>query len=904
LATEPRPYDIVPIEEEMRKSYLDYAMSVIVSRALPDVRDGLKPVQRRILYSMKESGFDPGKPHRKSARIVGDVMGKYHPHGDSAIYDAMVRMAQPFSLRLPLIDGQGNFGSQDDDPPAAMRYTEARLSRAALAVIGEIDEDTVDFRPNYDESTEEPSVLAAGFPNLLVNGAGGIAVGMATNIPPHNLGEIIDACIALIKNPSIELAEIMEIVPGPDFPTAGIILGRGGIMTAYQNGRGSILIRSKTHVEEVRKDRPAIIITEVPYQVNKARMVERIAEVVRDKKVEGIADLRDESDRQGIRVVIELKRDADPDVVLNQLWRYTPVQTSFGINMVSLVGGRPTTLGLIDTLKAFIEFREETILRRSAYRLGQARQRIHGLIGLVIAVLNIDEVIALIRSSRDSAEARVRLTERSWRSADILPLLERAEAGLVDAPPPSETYNLSEAQARAILALQLQRLTALARDELVEDVEKLAVEIKELLHVLHSRERLLEVMQEELIDIRDRFADARRSVIDLDSDLDQDLEDLIQREDMVVTVTQAGYIKRVPLVTYRSQRRGGKGRAGMRTHEDDVVTRLFVAVTHTPVLFFTTRGRVYKLKVYKLPLGNPQARGRAMINLFPAMEEGEAISAVLPLPEDESTYGDLSIVFATARGKIRRNDLSDFIRVPSNGKIAMGLDEGDRLVGVDVCDDSHDMLLAARGGRAVRFPVESLRVFRSRSSEGVRGMDLAEGDEVVSMSILKHTDLTIEDRDAYLRIATARRRAEGEEVENGNGEAVGPGLPEEEVERLRAGEQFLLTVTRNGFGKRTSAYEYRITSRGGQGVINIETSPRNGQVTSTFPIGDLDHLMLMTDKGKLIRIPVTGIRIAGRNTQGVKLFHTEEDEHVVGAVRLADAALDEENGDSTEPVVE
>ncbi|WP_222182570.1 DNA gyrase subunit A [Geminicoccus harenae] len=904
MATEQsRPFDIVPIEEEMRKSYLDYAMSVIVARALPDVRDGLKPVQRRILFSMKENGFDPGKPHRKSARIVGDVMGKYHPHGDSAIYDAMVRMAQPFSLRLPLIDGQGNFGSQDDDPPAAMRYTEARLSRAALSVIGEIDEDTVDFRPNYDESAEEPSVLAAGFPNLLVNGAGGIAVGMATNIPPHNLGEVIDGCVALIENPSIELPDLMEIIPGPDFPTAGIILGRGGIMSAYQNGRGSIVIRSKSHVEEIRKDRPAIIITEVPYQVNKARMVERIAEVVRDKKVEGIADLRDESDRQGIRVVIELKRDADPDVVLNQLWRYTPVQTSFGINIVALVGGRPTTLGLIDILKAFLEFREDVILRRSAYRLGQARSRIHGLIGLVIAVLNIDEVIALIRSSKDSAEARGRLMARDWPSADILPLLERAEAGLVDAPPPSETYRLTEAQARAILALQLQRLTALAREELVEEVEKLAEEIKELLHILNDRDRLLEVMREELLEIRQKFADDRRSVIDLDSDLDQDIEDLIQKEDMVVTVTHAGYVKRVPLVTYRAQRRGGKGRAGMRTHEDDVVTRLFVANTHTPVLFFTTAGRVYKLKVYKLPLGNPQARGRAMINLFPAMESGEAISTVLPLPEDESTYGDLSIVFATAKGRVRRNDLTDFIRVPSNGKIAMGLDEGDRLIGVDVCDDGHDMLLAARGGRAVRFPVESLRVFKSRASEGVRGMDLAKDDEVVSMSVLHHVELPIEQRDAYLKYANARRRAEGEEGEGGNGEAT-VDLSEEEIQKLQADEQFLLTVTRNGFGKRTSAYEYRITNRGGQGVINIETSARNGEVSATFPVTDADQLMLMTDQGKLIRMPVDGIRITGRNTQGVRLFNVDEDEHVVGAVRLLDAAEEEENGLADEPVEE
>ncbi|WP_200840904.1 DNA gyrase subunit A [Geminicoccus flavidas] len=900
MATEQsRPFDIVPIEEEMRKSYLDYAMSVIVARALPDVRDGLKPVQRRILFSMKENGFDPGKPHRKSARIVGDVMGKYHPHGDSAIYDAMVRMAQPFSLRLPLIDGQGNFGSQDDDPPAAMRYTEARLSRAALSVIGEIDEDTVDFRPNYDESAEEPSVLAAGFPNLLVNGAGGIAVGMATNIPPHNLGEVIDGCVALIENPSIELPELMEIIPGPDFPTAGIILGRGGIMSAYQNGRGSIVIRSKSHVEEIRKDRQAIIITEVPYQVNKARMVERIAEVVRDKKVEGIADLRDESDRQGIRVVIELKRDADPDVVLNQLWRYTPVQTSFGINIVALVGGRPTTLGLIDILKAFLEFREDVILRRSAYRLGQARSRIHGLIGLVIAVLNIDEVIALIRSSKDSAEARGRLMARDWPSADILPLLERAEAGLVDAPPPSETYRLSEAQARAILALQLQRLTALAREELVEEVEKLAGEIQELLHILNDRGRLLEVMREELLEIRQKFADERRSVIDLDSDLDQDIEDLIQKEDMVVTVTHAGYVKRVPLVTYRAQRRGGKGRAGMRTHEDDVVTRLFVANTHTPVLFFTTAGRVYKLKVYKLPLGNPQARGRAMINLFPAMDSGEAISAVLPLPEDESTYGDLSIVFATARGRVRRNDLTDFIRVPSNGKIAMGLDEGDRLIGVDVCDDSYDMLLAARGGRAVRFPVESLRVFKSRASEGVRGMDLAKDDEVVSMSVLHHVELPIEQRDAYLKYANARRRAEGEDADGGNGEAV-VDLTEEEIQKLQAGEQFLLTVTRNGFGKRTSAYEYRITNRGGQGVINIETSARNGEVSATFPVTDADQLMLMTDQGKLIRMPVDGIRITGRNTQGVRLFNVDEDEHVVGAVRLLDAAEDDETDEPVE----
>ncbi len=878
-----KTFDIVPIEEEMKRSYLDYAMSVIVSRALPDVRDGLKPVHRRILYAMEEGGYGVGRPHRKSARIVGDVMGKYHPHGDSAIYDAMVRMAQDFSMRLPLIDGQGNFGSLDGDPPAAMRYTEARLAQAANALLADIDKDTVDFRPNYDESESEPVVLPAQFPNLLVNGAGGIAVGMATNIPPHNLGEVIDACTALIDDPELQPADLLEIIPGPDFPTGGIIMGKGGIIQAYATGKGGIVIRGKAAVEEIRKDRFAVVVTEVPYQVNKAKMVERIAEVVREKKVEGVSDLRDESDRRGIRVVVELKRDADGDVVLNQLYRFTPLQTSFGINMVALADGRPLTLSLKEILERFLAFREEVILRRSAFDLAKARDRAHLVIGLVVAVANIDEVIELIRSSADVDEARERLMARDWPIADILPLLALVE----EAPDTAaSTYRLSERQARAILDLRLQRLTALERQKLEDEVEELGLRIAELLSILRSRDKLVEVLKAELADVKARFANPRRSEIDESGDVDIDLEELIPREDMVVTVTRRGYIKRVPLSTYRAQHRGGKGRSGMATYEDDVVTRLFVANTHTPVLFFSSLGKVYKLKVYRLPLGQPQSRGKAMINLFPHVSPEEAITAVMPLPEDESTWSELTVMFATNRGKVRRNDLSDFTFVPVNGKIAMGLEPGDHLVDVQVCDAGQDILLASRAGKCIRFPVTDVRVFQSRSSTGVRGMDLQGDDEVVSMSVLRHMALAIEERDAYLK---SRRRVEGEP------EAPSPLPPEREAE-LAAAEEMVLAVTERGYGKRTSAYEYRVTGRGGQGIINIETSTRNGPVVATFPVAEDDQIVLTTSAGQMLRTPVSGehgVRITGRNAQGVIIFDVGSAHRVVSVARIIDSG---ENG--------
>jgi len=878
--TSGKSYDIVPIEEEMKRSYLDYAMSVIVSRALPDVRDGLKPVHRRILYAMEEGGYGVGRPHRKSARIVGDVMGKYHPHGDAAIYDAMVRMAQDFAMRLPLIDGQGNFGSLDGDPPAAMRYTEARLAQAAMALLADIDKDTVDFRPNYDESEHEPEVLPAQFPNLLVNGAGGIAVGMATNIPPHNLGEVIDACTALIDDPELDVQDLMEIVPGPDFPTGGIILGRGGILQAYAGGKGGITLRGKAAVEELRKDRYAVVVTEVPYQVNKAKMVERIAEVVREKKVEGVADLRDESDRSGIRVVVELKRDADGEVVLNQLYRFTPLQTSFGINMVALAEGRPQTLSLKNVLQRFLAFREEVILRRAAYDLTRARERAHVVIGLVVAVANIDEVIELIRTSADVDEARARLMDRDWPVADIAPLL-----ALVEEPPAAgvTAYQLSERQARAILDLRLQRLTALERQKLEDEVKTLGERMTELLLILRSREKLLEVLKNELAEVRAKFANPRRTEIDVDAEVDIDIEELIPREEMIVTVTRNGYIKRVPLSTYRAQHRGGKGRAGMTTHEDDVVTRLFIADTHTPVLFFSSLGKVYKRKVHRLPLGQPQSRGKAMVNLFPHVAAGEAITAVLPLPEDERRWSDLTVMFATNRGRVRRNALSDFTFVPANGKIAMGLDAGDHLVDVQVCDAGQDILLAARAGKCIRFPVTDVRVFQSRSSTGVRGMELSKDDEVVSMSVLKHVAVSVEERDAYLK---SRRRTEGEEP------AAGALAPEREHE-LADNEEMILAVTERGYGKRTSAYEYRVTGRGGQGIINIETTARNGPVVATFPVADDDQIVLTTSEGQVLRTPVSGehgVRITGRNAQGVIIFDIGRRQRVVSVARIAGEA--------------
>ncbi|MDH3661699.1 MAG: DNA gyrase subunit A [Alphaproteobacteria bacterium] len=896
MATEnpPKEQNIIPIEEEMQRSYLDYAMSVIVARALPDVRDGLKPVHRRILYAMREGGYDHGKPPRKSARIVGDVMGKYHPHGDSAIYDSLVRMAQDFSMRLPLIDGQGNFGSMDGDPPAAMRYTEARLALSADALLTDIEKDTVDFRPTYDESSEEPVVLPAQYPNLLVNGQAGIAVGMATNVPPHNLGEVIDVCVALVDNPDLGFEEMIELMPGPDFPTGAMILGHAGIRQAYATGRGSIVIRSRTHVEEIRKDRFAIVITEVPFQVNKARMQERMGELVREKRVEGISEIRDESDRDGTRVVIELKRDADSDIVLNQLFRHTPLQISFGVNLVALRAGRPEQLNVRDVFEAFLEFREEVILRRTAFDLTKARDRAHILVGLAVAVANIDDVIALIRAAPDPATAKAELCARDWPKGDIAPLLALAEEAEDGAETGDDSgYRLSERQAQAILELRLHRLTQLERSKLSDELKELVAKIEALLLILRSRERLLEVLKEELIAVKDKFATPRRTTIE-DLDFDIDIEDLIQKEDMVVTVTKLGYIKRTPLSTYREQRRGGKGRKGMATHDDDHLEALFVTTTHTPVLFFSSEGRVYKLKVYKLPLGNPQARGKAMVNLFSQLVDGEYITAVLPLPEDESTYDELSVVFATSSGKVRRNALADFTFVPANGKIAMKLDGEDHLVGVDVATEQSDVMLAARGGKCVRFPLSGVRVFRSRSSEGVRGMALAGDDRVISMSILDHIDVEIDERDAFLRYDGGLRR------QNGEGPPEKPDdVIDERLDELSSRQQMILSVTVNGYGKRSSAYEYRVTNRGGQGIINIETSQRNGDVVAAFPVTEHDQIMLVTDQGKVIRIPVDGIRIAGRNTQGVTLFNTDKDEHVVSVARLEGAADidDDELGD-------
>ena len=859
----------------MERSYLDYAMSVIVSRALPDARDGLKPVHRRILYAMHEEGYEWNRPYRKSARIVGDVMGKYHPHGDQAIYDAMVRMAQDFSMRLPLIDGQGNFGSMDGDPPAAMRYTEVRLTRAAHEMLDDIERETVAFRANYDDSAHEPEVLPARIPNLLVNGAGGIAVGMATNVPPHNLGEVVDACLAMLDDPDIPIDRLIEIVPGPDFPTGAMILGRSGIRAAYHLGRGSVVMRGRTHVEQIRKNREAIVVTEIPYQVNKARMIEKIADLVREKRIEGISDLRDESDRNGVRVVIELRRDAMADIVLNQLFRYSPLQSTFGVNTLALDRGRPQLMDLRAMLRAFLDFRTEVIRRRTVFELRKARERAHVLAGLAVAVANIDAMIALIRAAPDPVAARGRLMERHWPAADIAPviaLLDEPGQGVVDGG-----YTLSEAQARAILELRLQRLTALERDRIGEELEALSAKIVEYLGILESRDRVIEVLRGELAEIREAYATPRRTAI-VDSEFDHDIEDLIQREAMVVTVTHAGYIKRVSLSTYRAQKRGGKGRAGMATKEGDFLAKLFVCDTHTPVLFFSSRGKAYRLKVYRLPEATPQARGKALVNLLP-LEKGETITTVMPMPADEAEWQTLDIVFATASGRVRRNRLSDFASVMANGKIAMKLDEGDRLVGVETCAAGENVLLAARSGKCIRFPVDDVRVFSGRTSTGVLGMRLGRKDRIVSMTVLRHADLDTADRDAYLRHARGRGEANGGDAENR--------LAPETIARLEAEEEFILSITENGYGKRTSAYEYRTTGRGGQGVANIETSARNGPVVATFPVEASDEIMLVSDAGTLIRSPVADIRIAGRNTQGVKLFNTADDEHVVSAARFA-----------------
>ncbi|HTV34420.1 MAG TPA: DNA gyrase subunit A [Methylocella sp.] len=905
----------VSISEEMQKSYLDYAMSVIVSRALPDVRDGLKPVHRRILYSMHENNYTPERPYNKSARVTGDTMGKYHPHGNLAIYDALVRMAQPFSMRLPLIDGQGNFGSVDGDPPAAERYTEVRLARAAVPLLDDLENETVDFQPNYDGREREPSVLPAKYPNLLVNGAGGIAVGMATNIPPHNLGEVIDAVIALIDRPEMTLDELMAIIPGPDFPTGGYIVGRAGIRAAYDSNscRGSVLMRAKVEIEEIRKEREALIVTEIPYQINKAVMIEKIAELVREKRLEGIADLRDESDRDGMRIVIEIKRDSLADVVLNQLWRFTALQSSFACNMIALNGGRPESLGLSDFLKAFIEFREEVVTRRLKHLLGKARDSAHLQVGLAIALANIDEFIRLIRTSPDPATARAALMERSWPARDMAPLITLiADPRHVLAE--DGTCRLSEAQARAILDLRLQRLTALGREEIAEALNKLAAEIANYLEILQSREKLFTIIKDELLEIKAAHSTPRRTLI-LDDAPGVEDEDLIQREEMVVTVSHLGYVKRVPLQTYRAQRRGGKGRAGMQTRDADFVARLFVASTHAPVLFFSSRGQVYKEKVWRIPLSAPQARGKALVNLLP-LEEGERITTIMPLPEDEAVWHSLDVMFATTGGTVRRNKLSDFAQVNRAGKIAMRLDEGEEIVDVQICTERDDVLLTTHEGQCIRFPVASVRVFKGRDSMGVRGIALESGDKVIALAILRHIEASVGERLAYLKM---RRAVAGETAPDTNPEASeGAGSEEPIAEdtstvalssaryaELSAAEEIILTVSANGYGKRTSSYEYRITGRGGKGIVAMAVNPRNGKLVASLPVEDGDEIMLVTNGGQLIRCPVEGIRIAGRGTQGVIVFDTAEGEEVAAVERITeeDTRREEEElrGGETEP---
>ncbi len=901
------PADIKPVSilDEMKRSYLDYAMSVIVSRALPDVRDGLKPVHRRILYAMRELNFTPDRPYNKSARTVGDVIGKYHPHGELAVYDALVRMAQDFSMSAPLIDGQGNFGSVDGDPPAAQRYTEARLAPVSLALLEDLDKDTVDFKPNYDDKETEPVVLPARFPNLLVNGAGGIAVGMATNIPPHNLGEVIDGLLALMDKPDITLDELLEHIPGPDFPTGGSILGRAGIRSAYATGRGSIIMRAKVAVEELRKDREALIVSEIPYQVNKATLIERIAELVREKRVEGISDLRDESDRDGMRIVIEIKRDAVADVVLNQLWRFTALQSSFGANMIALNGGRPEMLTLTDMLRAFLDFREEVVTRRTKYLLTKARDNAHIQVGLAIAVANIDEVIRLIRTSPDSATARAALMERMWPARDMAPLITLI-ADPRHALDADGAIRLSEAQARAILELRLARLTALGRDEIAEALNRLAVEIADYLDILSSRVRLMGIIRDELVKAKTDFATPRRTII-LDSDADMEDEDLIQREDMVVLVSHGGYIKRAPLTTYRAQRRGGKGRGAMATREEDFVARLFVASTHQPVLFFSSAGQVYKEKVWRLPLAAPQARGKALVNLLP-LEQDERITTIMALPEDEESWEALDVMFATTRGTVRRNKLSDFAQVNRAGKIAMRLDEGERIVDVQICSDKDDVLLTTARGQCIRFPVDDVRVFKGRDSMGVRGIALAEGDSVISLAILK---IVRRDRRRTRRLSQAAPRgsrgrgggsrgAAESEDENGAEPNGADTLEPERFEAMRAAEQVILTISENGYGKRTSSFEYRVTGRGGKGIVAMAVNARNGALVASFPVEESDELMLVTDGGQLIRVPVTGIRIAGRSTQGVIVFDTADEEHVVSVDRIGETGAEAGGEDDAE----
>ncbi len=928
--------EIIPIsiKKEMESSYLDYAMSVIVSRAIPDARDGLKPVHRRIIYSMNETGVHFGKTYRKSARIVGDVMGKYHPHGDSAIYDALVRMAQDFSMRLPLVDGQGNFGSMDGDNPAAMRYTESRMAKVTHKLIEDIDKDTVDWQDNYDGTEREPIVLPARFPNLLVNGTAGIAVGMATNIPPHNLGEIIDATCLLIDNPESTIDDLTAIVPGPDFPTGGIIMGRTPAINALQEGRGSVIIRGKAEIQEIGS-RETIIITEIPYQVNKAHLVEKIALLVREKKIEGISDLRDESDKSGVRVVVELKRDAVGSVVLSQLYKFTPLQTSFGVNILALDHGRPRQMGLKDVLEIFIRFRKEVVTKRTAYELSKARERAHILIGLSLAVANIDEVIAIIRSSPDVGTAKSKLMLQTWNATTIEPLIK-----LVD-----DEFNVvkdgrckfTEEQARAILEMRLARLTGLEQEKLTGELSELAIAIEDYLSILANNSKIMEIIKTELLEVRDQFATPRRTLIEAQN-LDEDIEDLIAREDMVVTVTLGGYIKRTPLSTYRAQKRGGKGRSGIDLKEEDATTQAFVANTHTPMMFFSTKGKVYKLKTYKLPLGNPQSRGRSLVNIFP-LEQDEKINIILSVPEDVTSWENLDIIFATALGNIRRNKLSDFESIRANGKIAIKLEDNDSLIGVSIAEASQHILLASAEGNAVRCPVEAVRVFKGRDSSGVRGIRLDKDDKVISLSVINGIEINTQIRDEYLNLALETRMkiatilpsvySKDHELKEESSlhfdkeitlEQLRKTGNEEVADKIEAilkeaeckidfnkaidyarNEDFILTITDKGFGKRTSAFEYRVTNRGGKGVTNVKTGEKNGKVCGSFVVTDRDQILLVTDTGKLIRCPVNGIRITGRNALGVTIFRIEGKEKIVSAARITGEEAENNADDVVQP---